>query len=72
MRGVLKTSTRQRQWQVGEFKIETRPANMAAAKENDRSTAIIIDHKGQRVLLTGDLERSGESFLSKYKGGPSY
>ena len=55
---------------VGGFKLRLMPAETnPKATENDASISVLIQHKGGRVLLTGDLERDGEKRLLEHNLG---
>lgn len=51
-------------WLVGDTVFEfLGPSNTSPSGSNNRSCVLLIEHKGQRILITGDIERQVERHM---------
>jgi competence protein ComEC len=55
------------QFQSGDVSIQVLhpPAEGPVGTENERSLVLLLQHAGHRILLTGDLEKAGTSFVTQ-------
>ncbi|WP_254178005.1 MULTISPECIES: DNA internalization-related competence protein ComEC/Rec2 [unclassified Planococcus (in: firmicutes)] len=56
-------------WQVGETQFVYLSPEDEVYEGNDDSLVLLMDHQGQRILFTGDLESEGESGVVERYGG---